>query len=119
MGKLAVTTNVSLDGVMQAPGRPGEDERGGFTHGGWAGPYTDSVLMEKMGSGMAESGVMLFGRWTYELFVESWSQQTDGNPFTEHMNNTDKYVVSHTLTEPLPWVRSILLTDVPPSEFTR
>jgi dihydrofolate reductase len=109
MRKLMVTTNVTLDGVMQAPGRPDEDVRGGFDRGGWAAPYNDSVMAQKMGEGMAQTGVMLFGRRTYTDFYDSWAHRTDGNPFTEMMNNVQKYVASSTLTEPLPWVNSTLL----------
>ena len=109
MGKLVVTMNVTLDGVMQAPGRPDEDVRGGFEHGGWATPYNDAVMAKKMGEGMAQTGAMLFGRRTYEDFYDSWAHRTDGNPFTEMMNNVQKYVASNTLTEPLPWANSTLL----------
>lgn len=110
MGKLVVTTNVTLDGVMQAPGRPDEDTRGGFSHGGWAGAYTDEVMAKKMGEGMRRPGAMLFGRWTYTSFYDSWAHRTDGNPFTEKMNNTTKYVASNTLTEPLTWQNSVVVS---------
>jgi dihydrofolate reductase len=109
MRKVMVTTNVTLDGVMQAPGMPGEDDRDGFDRGGWATPYNDAVMAQKMGEGMATTGAMLFGRRTYESFFESWAHRKDGNPFTEMMNKTQKYVASATLTEPLPWVNSTLL----------
>ncbi len=68
MGRIVVTESVTLDGVMQAPGRADEDTRGGFRHGGWAGPYADPVMMRVMGAGMAATGVLLFGRRTYEDF---------------------------------------------------
>lgn len=109
MSRLVVTTSVTLDGVMQAPGMPHEDVRGGFDRGGWAAPYNDAAMAQKMGEGMAQTGAMLFGRRTYEGFFESWAHRTDGNPFTEMMNNVQKYVASSTLTEPLPWVNSTLL----------
>jgi dihydrofolate reductase len=109
MGKLTVIENVTLDGVMQAPGGPDEDPRGGFTHGGWARPYMDQVMAEKMGEGMRAEGALLFGRRTYEQFHGFWAGQTDGNPYTEVLNRRMKYVVSRTLTEPLPWANSALL----------
>jgi dihydrofolate reductase len=109
MRRLTVTTNVTLDGVMQAPGRPDEDVRDGFDRGGWAAPYNDAVMAQRMGQGMAATGSMLFGRRTYEDFYQSWAHRTDGNPFTEMMNTIQKYVASSTLTEPLPWVSSTLL----------
>ena len=53
MSKVVVVNNMTLDGVMQAPGRPDEDTRGGFEHGGWAQPYNDPVMARKMGEGMS------------------------------------------------------------------
>ncbi|MFC3500313.1 dihydrofolate reductase family protein [Micromonospora krabiensis] len=114
MGKLVVVENVTLDGVMQAPGGADEDTRGGFRHGGWARPYADHVMAETMGKGMGEDGVLLFGRRTYEQFHGFWSTRTDGNPYTEVLNRKRKYVASRTRTEPLPWANSRLLgNDVP------
>jgi dihydrofolate reductase len=108
MRKVVVTTNVTLDGVMQAPGRADEDVRGGFEHGGWALPYEDEIKAKAMGQGMAQTGAMLFGRRTYEDFFAVWPNRTD-NPFTEFLNGVQKYVASTTLTEPLPWQNSTLL----------
>jgi hypothetical protein len=71
MGRMVVTTNVTLDGGMQAPGRAGEDVRSGFAHGGWALPCDDPVKAKAMGRGMARSGAMLFGRRTYEDFYRA------------------------------------------------
>ena len=113
MGRIVVFENLSLDGVMQAPGRRDEDLRGGFQHGGWALPYADAVLGSVAGEGMATSGGLLLGRRTYEDFYAVWPNRTD-NPFTEVLNNSPKYVASTTLKEPLPWMNSILLKgDVP------
>ncbi|PZF85429.1 dihydrofolate reductase family protein [Jiangella anatolica] len=112
MGRIIVIENVSLDGVMQAPGGADEDTRGGFAHGGWAGPYADEVAMREMGEGMAQGeqgGPLLFGRVTYQQFEGFWPKQTDGNPFTPVLNAATKYVVSTTLTEPLTWENSVLL----------
>jgi dihydrofolate reductase len=108
MSKIVVFELVSLDGVMQAPGRPGEDGRGGFEHGGWAAPYADPVMGKAAGESMATTGALLFGRRTYEDFYTVWPKRTD-NPFTEVLNNTQKYVASTTLMEPLPWINSTLL----------
>jgi dihydrofolate reductase len=109
MSKLTVVNNLSLDGVMQAPGRPDEDRRGGFEHGGWALPYNDAVLGELMGRRMgSDTGALLFGRRTYEDFAGFWPQQQD-NPFTGVLNRTRKYVASRTLHEPLSWSNSTLL----------
>lgn len=108
MRKLSVTNSVTLDGVMQAPGGPDEDRRGGFEHGGWAAPFNDSVMAQKMGEGMAKKSELLFGRRTYENFASYWPFQTD-NPFTEVLDNTQKYVASRTLGGPLPWKNSTVL----------
>jgi dihydrofolate reductase len=109
MGTLTVVNNVTLDGVMQAPGRCDEDERDGFTHGGWAQPYSDPVMARVMGEGMAAgNGSLLFGRRTYLDFAGFWPKQTD-NPFTPVLDARRKYVASTTLTEPLPWSNSVLL----------
>ena len=105
MSKVIVFTNLTLDGVMQAPARPDEDHRGGFEHGGWATPYATMEAAEKS---MAYSGALLLGRRTYEDFYTVWPNRTD-NPFTEVLNNTQKYVASTTLSEPLPWSNSTLL----------
>ena len=109
MSKIVVFELVSLDGVMQAPGRPGEDGRGGFEHGGWAAPYADPVMGKAAGESMATTEALLFGRRTYDDFYSVWPKRTDGNPFTEVLNNTQKYVASTTLKEPLPWMNSTLL----------
>ncbi|MEQ4305464.1 dihydrofolate reductase family protein [Plantactinospora sp. B6F1] len=109
MGKLVVVVNVTLDGVMQAPGGTDEDTRGGFRHGGWATPYADHVMAETMGRGMRADGALLFGRRTFEKFCGYWPRQTDGNPYTEVLNRKHKYVASRSLAEPLPWQNSSLL----------
>ena len=111
MSKLVVINHVTLDGVMQAPGRADEDTRGGFEHGGWAQPNNDEVMGRKMGEGMAEGGPLLFGRRTYEDFYGFWPNQAD-NPYTEVLNRVEKYVVSTSLSEPLPWSNSTLLSGV-------
>jgi dihydrofolate reductase len=111
---ISATLSMSMDGVIQAPGRPDEDTRDGFDRGGWAVPYNDDVMAQRMGEGMASSGAMLFGRRTYDDFYGYWPQQTD-NPFTPYLNQVTKYVVSNTLSEPLPWQNSILLPSDPAS----
>lgn len=111
MSKLVVTNNVTLDGVMQAPGAPDEDPRGGFPYGGWAAPYMDEVMGREMGKRMAQGGRLLFGRRTYEQFYAYWPTARQPNPFTDVLNNAQKYVASTTLTQPLPWQNSTLLKD--------
>src|SRR5260370_36859514 len=108
MRKIVVFMSLTLDGVIQAPGRPDEDRRGGFEYGGWGLPYADPEMGKAAGESMATTGGLLFGRRTYEDFYSVWPNQTD-NPFTEVLNNTQKYVASTTLEEPLPWMNSTLL----------
>jgi dihydrofolate reductase len=117
MGKIVVVNNVTLDGVTQGLGRPNEDIRGGFEHGGWGIPYADQVQGEAMGKSMAQTRGILLGRRTYEDFYGYWPKQTD-NPYTEVLNQTPKYVVSTTATEPLAWQNSTLLSGDLASEVT-
>lgn len=106
MAKLTAFTNLTLDGVMQAPAQENEDPRGGFTHGGWAAPF---AAMPEADDLLGDVGAFLFGRWTYESFYAAWAHRHD-HPFTIFFNNTPKYIASTTLEEPLIWVNSILLT---------
>lgn len=108
MSKIVVNISLTLDGVMQAPGRADEDLRGGFKYGGWALPYFDPVMGSAAAEGMAKMAALLFGRRTYEDFYTVWPNRTD-NPFTEVLNHSQKYVASTTLKEPLAWVNSTLL----------
>lgn len=109
MSKVVVTNHLTLDGVMQAPGHPDEDRRGGFEHGGWQPPYADSVMASAMAEGIAKGGALLFGRRTYEKFAAVWPNQPEDKPYTGVLNNRQKYVASTTLKEPLPWTNSTLL----------
>ena len=106
MRTITVLMHLSLDGVMQAPGRPDEDVRGGFAHGGWAIPRGDAIGVADIA--MGPGAALLLGRRTYQDFFAFWPQQTD-NPFTPVLNAMQKYVVSTTLREPLPWQHSTLL----------
>jgi dihydrofolate reductase len=109
MRTIAATMFVTLDGVVQGPGRPDEDTRGGFPHGGWGPRYNDEDMSREMSRGMAEPGDMVFGRRTWQDFIASWSRSTDGNPFTKHLNAATKYVVSRTLPDADAWENSTLL----------
>jgi dihydrofolate reductase len=109
MSRLVVNTNLTLDGVMQAPGDPDEDRRDGFERGGWATPYFDRVMGDAAAEGIAKGGALLFGRKTYEHFASVWPNQPEYNPFAAVLNERQKYVASTTLEEPLPWRNSTLL----------
>lgn len=108
MRKITVNLNLTLDGVMQAPGRADEDTRGGFQHGGWALPYFDPVMAQAAGEGIAQNPSLLFGRRTYQDFFSVWPGRT-GDFFSQVLDNAFKYVASRTLQEPLPWANSVLL----------
>jgi dihydrofolate reductase len=114
MGKLTVICNLTLDGVMQAPGRPDEDTRDGFEYGGWAVPYSQDAMGRVMSrTSHDEAAALLLGRRTYQDFADFWPKQPD-NPYTERLNQQRKYVVSTTLIEPLPWANSTVVkpTDI-------
>lgn len=112
MGKVIVMNWVTLDGVMQGPGRPDEDTRNGFQHGGWAIPYTDQAMGAKMGERMAGNYAWLLGRWSYEELLANWNAQ--GGPFKDALNDTRKYVASNNPSTKLGWPKSTLLHgDVP------
>jgi dihydrofolate reductase len=113
MNRLLVLNHVSLDGVMQSPGRVDEDTRDGFTHGAWADADNDEVMGRLLGERMGGAGALLFGRRTYEDLLTSWNARPD-SPFTPALNAAPKYVASTTLREPLPWPNSTVLRgDVP------
>jgi len=98
-------SEVANTGIMQAPGRPDEDRRGGFEHGGWATPYN---AMAQAGESMPALPALLLGRRTYEDFYDVWPKRKD-SPFSALLDNMQKYVASTTLSEPLPWINSTLL----------
>jgi dihydrofolate reductase len=111
MSRIKVVNHLTLDGVMQAPAGPDEDPRNGFARGGWAVPGQDEVMGRILGEGMASGpGRLLFGRRTYEHMYSYWPHQED-NPITDVLNNSQKFVVSRTLEDPLPWMNSTLLRD--------
>ena len=109
MANISVFNSVTLDGVMQAPGGKEEDTRDGFPYGGWASPYNDQVKGQIAGEGMSKHGGLLFGRRTYEHMFKAWHGRTDPNPFTKVLDDTQKFVASNTLKEPLKWENSTLL----------
>jgi dihydrofolate reductase len=108
--KIVVLNNVTLDGVMQAPGRSDEDTRGGFAHGGWASEnieQPDPEIGAAMGARMSQSDGLLLGRRTYDDLMTTWNAR--GGMFKDALNAAQKYVVSRSLSEPLPWPNSALI----------
>lgn len=89
----------SLDGILQAPGGPDEDTSGGFRHGGWWHPYFDPEVMGPVIGSFAENcEALLQGRRTYQVSAEAWPTR-GGDEFADWINQTQKYVVSDTLTD--------------------
>ena len=111
MSRVVVLNHITLDGVMQGPGRPDEDTRDGFEHGGWSMGDNDDVMGQALGLRLAESGGLLLGRRSYEDMLGYWN--TTDSPFKDALNNAPKHVASNT-SEPLSWPNSTPLTgDVP------
>ena len=107
MRKVIVLTFVSLDGVMQAPGGPEEDESGAFPFGGWTVPYFDDAVGQEMDEQLSKPFDLLLGRKTYDLFASFWPRQTDSTAAV--LNDARKYVASHKPIN-LTWAKSTQLT---------
>ncbi len=109
---LTTTTFITLDGIMQGPGGPPEDQSGGFQHGGWLVPHFDPTLGEFMSSVFDRVDAFLLGRSTYELFANHWPRVTDPNdPIASRLNALPKHVVTKTL-ERFDWRESSAVRDV-------
>ena len=107
MRKLVVTTFITLDGVVQAPGGPEEDEEGAFAYGGWSAPFWDDQIEEFMTELMGKPFDLVLGRRTYDLFASFWPtapEEMAGKP----LNDATKYVASRGTPE-LTWEPSVLL----------
>jgi dihydrofolate reductase len=111
MRKIVVVEWMTLDGVVQAPGHPDEDRDGGFEHGGWHLIYFDDHSRAWVVQGYAEAGGFLLGRRTYENLAAYWPNASEEEQvIAEPLNTKPKYVASRTLSEPLEWENSMLLT---------
>jgi dihydrofolate reductase len=104
MRKIIAITHVTLDGVMQAPGGPEEDPRGGFAHGGWSMRYGDETSNAVMREIMSGEFDLLLGRRTYEIFAAYWPYAVD-NFIAKAFNRATKFVVTHTLKK-FDWAKS-------------
>ena len=111
MMKLKITTNVSVDGVMQGLGGQDEDRRGGFERGGWVTPLVDTEAGDHINKVYEGAAAFLFGRQTYEIFARSWGKIAEMRTHTigVALNSKPKYVVSNTLTDP-QWEGTTVLT---------
>ncbi|WP_405439158.1 dihydrofolate reductase family protein [Streptomyces avidinii] len=97
--RIVITEFISLDGVVQAPGGQGEDDDGGFAHGGWSHPFFDpEVVGGSFTEAMENAQALLFGRRTWQTMAAAWPGRA-GDPFADRMNSIPKYVVSGTLGE--------------------
>jgi dihydrofolate reductase len=106
--RIVVINHLTLDGVMQAPGAPDEDERGGFTHGGWAIPGNDQAMFQAIGERMGKpGGGLLLGRRSYEGILGAWNAK--GGPFKDALNGMSKYVASSSSATKLDWPNSTLV----------
>ena len=115
MRKIIVLTFVSLDGVMQAPGGPGEDDSGNFKYGGWTVPYFDDALGQIMAEQKSHPFDLLLGRKTFEIFAAYWPHHEEEGA---DINNATKYVASNTLTKH-EWNKSVFLNGNVADEIRR
>jgi dihydrofolate reductase len=104
MRKIIVVLFITLDGVMQAPGGPGEDASGGFKYGGWVAPYGDDAIGKVMEKQMKPADLLL-GRRTFEIFAGYWPEHEDGWP---GINDATKYVMSKTMNKS-DWKNTVFL----------
>jgi dihydrofolate reductase len=109
--KLTTTTQVSVDGVMQANGPSDEDRREGFERDGWALPLFDDEASEFVDQVYQRADAFLFGRRTYEMFARTWGAIAEmrAHPIGVALNEKPKYVASTTLTDP-QWANTTVLS---------
>jgi dihydrofolate reductase len=115
MRKIVVGAQVSMDGVMQAPGAATEDPTRGFKFGGWAMPYFDQAFGEEIDRVFKEKFDLLVGRKTYEIFAAYWPYQDEAAPhggIAKLFNDIKKYVVSRSGEVDTSWAGSVLLGDI-------
>jgi dihydrofolate reductase len=107
MRKIIVISMITLDGVMQAPGGPGEDRSGGFKYGGWVAPYLDEVGGKVMEKQMKPADLLL-GRKTFQIFAGYWPKHENGWP---GISDVTKYVLSRTMKKS-DWKNSVFLKSL-------
>ncbi len=113
MRKIIVINRITLDGVLQPPSGPAEDPSDGFTHGGWAVPFSDAVLSQSFHEQMQPPFDLLLGRKTYDIFANYWPHHEDIWP---GVHEATKYVASNTL-EKSDWNKSVILKGDVPDEI--
>jgi dihydrofolate reductase len=108
--KLTVHTFLTLDGVMQGPGRPDEDRSGGFDRGGWVGPYADADFGAIVTGWFAHADEFLLGRNTHADMEQYWSTVTDpDDAIAVALNGLPKHVPSSTITAS-SWANTSIVT---------
>jgi dihydrofolate reductase len=115
MRKIIVGAQVSMDGVMQAPGGPTEDPTKGFKFGGWAMPYFDREFGEEIDRLFKERFDLLLGRKTYEIFAAYWPYYAEDAPhgsIARLFKDIKKYAVSRSGEVDTSWAGSVLLRDI-------
>ncbi len=116
MRKIIVGAQVSMDGVMQAPGGPNEDPTRGFQFGGWAMPHFDQESFDELNHLFNEKFDLLLGRKTYEIFAGYWpyydESEAHGGGIARLFNGIKKYVVSTSGQVDTDWPGSVLLRDI-------
>jgi dihydrofolate reductase len=112
MAELTLTTFLTLDGVMQAPGGPGEDTSGNFPHGGWLVPHADEDMGKTMIEIFSKADAFLLGRTTYDIFSAYWPRVTNPNDLiAAKLNSLPKLIASRTKTQ-FSWYGSSHVRDV-------
>lgn len=106
MRKVIVLEHISLDGVIQSPGRPDEDTSGGFAYGGWVAPYSDATMGTALSRQMNLPFDLLLGRKTFDIWADYWPDHADAWP---GVNKATKYVASNTMTSH-EWEPSVFLS---------
>jgi dihydrofolate reductase len=101
MRKIRIIEQISLDGVIQAPGGPDEDRDGDYAHGGWAMRYFDPTMAEAIAAAQGKSFDLLLGRRTYDIFAGYWPK-VENDPIADGLNAATKYVATHR-SDSLEW----------------
>ena len=92
MRKIKIIEQISLDGVIQAPG--GRDEDGDYAYGGWAMLFFDTAILEAIIAAQSRAFDLLLGRRTYDIWASYWPKAENG-PIADGLNAATKYVATH------------------------
>jgi dihydrofolate reductase len=94
MRTIRIIEHISLDGVIQAPGGPGEDDEGGFKYGGWSAPLADPEGGAAIVAAHGDDFDLLLGRHTYDIWSGFWPKAPK-SPMADSINAATKYVATH------------------------